>query len=81
MKTKVSKRMPSKRMELKLPCALNQFLNIYLNNSSVLFSEFEFPSSLTSDERAYIHQLARELGLRSKSRGWVYMLLALSSSV
>lgn len=31
--------------------------------------ELEFPSSLTSDERAYIHQLAAQLGLRSKSRG------------
>ncbi|XP_066993237.2 3'-5' RNA helicase YTHDC2 [Anabrus simplex] len=31
--------------------------------------EYEFPSSLTSEERAYIHQLAKELGLRSKSRG------------
>ncbi|XP_076620145.1 3'-5' RNA helicase YTHDC2 [Colletes latitarsis] len=31
--------------------------------------ELEFPSSYTSDERAYIHLLAYELGLKSKSRG------------
>lgn len=31
--------------------------------------ELEFPSSYTADERAYIHELARELGLKSKSRG------------
>ncbi|XP_071964049.1 3'-5' RNA helicase YTHDC2-like [Antedon mediterranea] len=29
----------------------------------------EFPSSLTSTERAYIHRLAQELGLKSKSKG------------
>ncbi|XP_033121798.1 3'-5' RNA helicase YTHDC2-like [Anneissia japonica] len=29
----------------------------------------EFPSSLTSTERAYIHRLAEELGLKSKSKG------------
>nr|CAD7194903.1 unnamed protein product [Timema douglasi] len=31
--------------------------------------EYEFPSSLTSEERAYIHQLAKDLSLKSKSRG------------
>ncbi|XP_046399834.1 3'-5' RNA helicase YTHDC2-like isoform X2 [Ischnura elegans] len=31
--------------------------------------ELEFPSSLTSEERAYIHQVALQLGLKSKSRG------------
>ncbi|XP_077256086.1 3'-5' RNA helicase YTHDC2 [Temnothorax americanus] len=31
--------------------------------------ELEFPSSYTAEERAYIHELARELGLKSKSRG------------
>ncbi|XP_071450252.1 3'-5' RNA helicase YTHDC2-like [Hetaerina americana] len=31
--------------------------------------ELEFPSSLTSEERAYIHQVALHLGLKSKSRG------------
>lgn len=31
--------------------------------------ELEFPSSYTAEERAYIHDLARELGLKSKSRG------------
>ncbi|XP_012146608.1 3'-5' RNA helicase YTHDC2 [Megachile rotundata] len=31
--------------------------------------ELEFPSSYTAEERAYIHKLAHELGLKSKSRG------------
>ncbi|KAK0178149.1 hypothetical protein PV328_002126 [Microctonus aethiopoides] len=31
--------------------------------------EFEFPSCYTAEERAYIHQLANNLGLKSKSRG------------
>ncbi|XP_015112250.1 3'-5' RNA helicase YTHDC2 [Diachasma alloeum] len=31
--------------------------------------ELEFPSSYTAEERAYIHQLAAQLGLKSKSRG------------
>ncbi|XP_031838803.1 3'-5' RNA helicase YTHDC2 [Nomia melanderi] len=31
--------------------------------------ELEFPSSYTAEERAYIHKLAYELGLKSKSRG------------
>ncbi|XP_023236112.1 probable ATP-dependent RNA helicase YTHDC2 [Centruroides sculpturatus] len=31
--------------------------------------EFEFPSSLTSAERAYIHRYCQHLGLKSKSRG------------
>ena len=33
--------------------------------------ELEFPSSYTAEERAYIHDLARRLGLKSKSRGYV----------
>jgi hypothetical protein len=31
--------------------------------------ELEFPSSYTAKERAYIHNLARQIGLQSKSRG------------
>ncbi|XP_044006337.1 3'-5' RNA helicase YTHDC2-like [Aphidius gifuensis] len=31
--------------------------------------EFEFPSSYTAEERAYIHKLCIDLGLKSKSRG------------
>lgn len=31
--------------------------------------ELEFPSSYTAEERAYVHDLARKLGLKSKSRG------------
>ena len=36
--------------------------------------ELEFPSSLTSEERKYIHLVAQQLGLKSKSRGWVTLL-------
>ena len=32
-------------------------------------TELEFPSSLLSTERAYVHKMATELGLASKSRG------------
>ncbi|XP_034254470.1 3'-5' RNA helicase YTHDC2-like [Thrips palmi] len=32
-------------------------------------TECEFPSSLFAEERAYIHNVAKEYGLRSKSRG------------
>lgn len=32
--------------------------------------ELEFPSSYKAQERAYIHELAKELGLKSKSRGY-----------
>lgn len=32
-------------------------------------TECEFPSSLFAEERAYIHNMAKEYGLRSKSRG------------
>ncbi|XP_074107182.1 3'-5' RNA helicase YTHDC2 isoform X1 [Cotesia typhae] len=31
--------------------------------------ELEFPSSYTAEERAYVHSLVQELGLKSKSRG------------
>ena len=34
-----------------------------------ILTEYEFPSSLTSEERAYIHRMAIEMGLNSKSRG------------
>uniref|UniRef100_A0AC11EEB1 YTH N6-methyladenosine RNA binding protein C2 n=1 Tax=Ovis aries TaxID=9940 RepID=A0AC11EEB1_SHEEP len=32
--------------------------------------EMEFPSSLTSTERAFIHRLSQSLGLVSKSKGF-----------
>ena len=35
--------------------------------------ELEFPSSYTAEERAYIHDLARQLGLKSKSRGYLFL--------
>ena len=37
------------------------------------FLEIEFPSSLAAYERAYIHGLAAKLGLRSKTRGQVFV--------
>ncbi|PNF38747.1 putative ATP-dependent RNA helicase YTHDC2, partial [Cryptotermes secundus] len=47
--------------------AVNLWLQKFLRTEES--KEFEFPSSLTSDERAYIHLLAKNLGLCSKSRG------------
>ena len=37
----------------------------------IAFTELEFPSSLTSTERAYIHKLCGSLGLKTKSKGYV----------
>lgn len=31
----------------------------------------EFPSSLSSNERAFLHRMAQSLGYNSKSKGWV----------
>ncbi|KAL0111989.1 hypothetical protein PUN28_013311 [Cardiocondyla obscurior] len=47
--------------------AVNLTLKKLLN--TVDQKELEFPSSYTAEERAYIHELAKELGLKSKSRG------------
>ncbi|XP_049836121.1 3'-5' RNA helicase YTHDC2-like isoform X3 [Schistocerca gregaria] len=47
--------------------AVNLRLKKFLKSEDC--KEFEFPSSLTRIERAYIHMLARDIGLRSKSRG------------
>nr|CAD7456186.1 unnamed protein product [Timema tahoe] len=47
--------------------AVNLALKKFLSTDEQ--KEYEFPSSLTSEERAYIHQLAKELSLKSKSRG------------
>ena len=33
------------------------------------YVEYEFPSSFNSDERCYVHRLAQDLGLKTKSRG------------
>ena len=33
------------------------------------FAEYEFPSSLTSRERAFVHNLVSQYGLKSKSHG------------
>lgn len=47
--------------------AVNLTIKKLLNNSDQ--KELEFPSSYTAEERAYIHELAKDLGLKSKSRG------------
>lgn len=47
--------------------AVNLTIRKLLHNSDQ--KELEFPSSYTAEERAYIHELARDLGLKSKSRG------------
>ncbi|PSN46949.1 putative ATP-dependent RNA helicase YTHDC2 [Blattella germanica] len=69
-------KMPKKKNNHKKPGAgIGEEIRIAVKLSLRKFlktdenKEFEFPSSLTSDERAYIHELAKELGLRSKSRG------------
>ncbi|XP_069677317.1 3'-5' RNA helicase YTHDC2-like isoform X2 [Periplaneta americana] len=67
--------MPKKKHNQRPVVGIGEEIRIAVNLSLKKFlrteenKEFEFPSSLTSDERAYIHQLAKELGLRSKSRG------------
>lgn len=35
----------------------------------IMVEELEFPSSLTANERAYIHRLAAAHNLKSKSKG------------
>ena len=34
-----------------------------------VFTELEFPSSLTATERAYVHQMGVDFGFKHKSRG------------
>lgn len=47
--------------------AVNLTIKKLMNSGDL--KEFEFPSSYSAEERAYIHVLARDLGLKSKSRG------------
>ena len=51
--------------ELKI--AVNLALKKFKENSEE--TEMSLPSSLLSTERAYVHKLAIEMGLQSKSRG------------
>ena len=51
--------------ELKI--AVNLALKNFRENSDE--TELTLPSSLLSTERAYVHKLAIEMGLQSKSRG------------
>uniref|UniRef100_A0ABD2WY70 RNA helicase n=1 Tax=Trichogramma kaykai TaxID=54128 RepID=A0ABD2WY70_9HYME len=47
--------------------SINLTIKKFLENKD--HNEFEFPSSYTAKERAFIHSLARKVGLKSKSRG------------
>ncbi|XP_063233748.1 3'-5' RNA helicase YTHDC2-like isoform X2 [Bacillus rossius redtenbacheri] len=47
--------------------AVNLVIKKFLNSDEN--KEYEFPSSFTANERAYVHELAKEFGLKSKSRG------------
>ena len=51
--------------ELKI--AVNLALKNFKENSEE--TELSLPSSLLSTERAYVHKIAIEMGLQSKSRG------------
>ena len=51
--------------ELKI--AVNLSLKKFIDNAEE--TELSLPSSLYSTERAYVHKVAAEMGLQSKSRG------------
>ena len=51
----------------ELRIAVNLALKNFVRKDSE--TELEFPSSFLSTERAYVHKLATEMGLLSKSRG------------
>ena len=50
-------------LKIAVTCAVDRFRND--ENEK----ELEFPSSLTANERAYVHRFCQDLGLISKSRG------------
>ena len=52
-------------VEIAVAFALERFMR------SAEEKELLFPSSFTSVERAYVHKLARDIGLKSKSAGKV----------
>jgi len=39
------------------------------NSAFIIYLEYKFPPSLTTEERAYIHESARLMGMKSKSHG------------
>ena len=55
------------RVDENLKIAVNISLKKFLTNPEE--AELSLPSSLYSTERAYVHQVAAEMGLQSKSRG------------
>lgn len=66
--------MPRRKQQRHHPIGEDTRIAVNLTIKKLLDSsdqkELEFPSSYTAEERAYIHELARELGLKSKSRGY-----------
>ena len=50
-------------LKIAVTCAVERFRNDEAEK------ELEFPSSLTANERAYVHRYCQDLGLISKSRG------------
>lgn len=66
--------MPRRRQQRHHPIGEDTRIAVNLTVKKLLDTpdqkELEFPSSYTAEERAYIHELARELGLKSKSRGY-----------
>ncbi|KAL0271676.1 UNVERIFIED_CONTAM: hypothetical protein PYX00_008692 [Menopon gallinae] len=65
--------MPKKKNSQNLPRVSEDVriaVDVAIKNFLVSeLTEMEFPSSLTAEERAYIHKLAYSAGLHSKSRG------------
>ena len=55
------------RVDEDLKIAVDISLKKFLTNPEE--AELSLPSSLYSTERAYVHQVAAEMGLQSKSRG------------
>jgi len=66
--------MPRRRQQRHHPIGEDTRIAVNLTLKKLLETsdqkELEYPSSYTAEERAYIHELARELGLKSKSRGY-----------
>lgn len=46
-----------------------QFNLIRIHIHSLHFPEYTFPADLTTEERAYVHASAQQMGMKSKSQG------------
>uniref|UniRef100_A0A3Q3IHD5 RNA helicase n=1 Tax=Monopterus albus TaxID=43700 RepID=A0A3Q3IHD5_MONAL len=62
----ISKRLKEIRIDEEVKIAVNLSLERFRYSDE---REMEFPSSLTSNERAFIHRMAQSLGYISKSKG------------